>query len=486
MSLSGALSVALSGLQASSAAVQVVSGNITNSQTEGYTSKSLTLSTIMTGAGQGGIQISGYTRATNSVLAATLNKATSNSSYLGTQSNYLSQVQAILDSTSTPPALSSNLSEFQAAWTQYASTPNDTTLRANVLASAEVLTQTINNIAEEISELDFMVKTELSTAVSSMNEALKQLQTLNTQIATALAGNQSAVDLQDKRDQVVTQIASYTTVKVMERSNGQIALYTTSGTALLDGEAQAFSVSADGRSILNASGSDVTSSLSGGSLQAQTAFLSTTVTAANGVAVTTKLKSQLQNYVNMFIATTSGGGSFADIYNAALAEAGELETSFFVASIDPDGLPDLSSFSVNPDLVAGNAFIKAASATGVSELFDDIDIAIATVDEGGGSFSYSTGNSFSSEGLSLMNQTFSGIAVAILSGFQQAANTMNTQYETAAAQQSYYKSALSGQTGVNTDSELINLTTWQNSYAASAHVISTIQRMMDILATMVD
>jgi len=39
MSLSGALSVALSGLQASTTAVQIVSGNVTNAQTEGYTKK---------------------------------------------------------------------------------------------------------------------------------------------------------------------------------------------------------------------------------------------------------------------------------------------------------------------------------------------------------------------------------------------------------------------------------------------------------------
>ncbi|MGE3622573.1 MAG: flagellar basal body rod C-terminal domain-containing protein, partial [Bdellovibrionales bacterium] len=71
----------------------------------------------------------------------------------------------------------------------------------------------------------------------------------------------------------------------------------------------------------------------------------------------------------------------------------------------------------------------------------------------------------------------------ILAGFQQAANTIKTQNESAVQQKSYYEQVLSNATGVNVDDELVSLTTLQNSYAASAHVISTISEMFkDLLA----
>jgi flagellar hook-associated protein FlgK len=72
-----------------------------------------------------------------------------------------------------------------------------------------------------------------------------------------------------------------------------------------------------------------------------------------------------------------------------------------------------------------------------------------------------------------------------LSGFQTAANNIQASSTSASTQQTYYQNALASETGVNTDTELVNLTNWQNSYAASAHVISTIQSLMTVLENMV-
>ncbi len=485
MSLSGALTVALSGMQTSSTAVQTISGNVSNAQTEGFTQKSITLAPVTEGSSLGGVAISGYTRVTNNVLYTTLNNATSNASYLGTQNNYLNQVQSILNSTGNPPALSGNLSDFQAAWTQYAANPSESTLEKNIISTGQALANTISNIASQTVILEVNVKNDLSTTVDSLNSALERIQELNVQITSALSNNQPAVNLEDQRDTAISLIAKYTNVTVMQRDNGQIALYTPNGTALLDGQAQRFSVGPEGNTVVNAAGSDVTGSLAGGSLQAQTDFLASTATTANGVGVIVKLESQLQNFANMFIATTPDGNSFADVYDVAATEAGEQASGFFTSSIDFNGLPDLTSFSVNTDLITGATSVKSAAAVGINDAFFATDIAITTTDTGGGVYTYATSSTFSSDGLITQGQTYSGVASAILSGFQQAANTVKSSYATASTQQVYYQNSLSSQTGVNTDSELVNLSNWENSYAASAHLISTIKSMMTILENMV-
>ena len=76
MSLSGALSVALSGLQTSTTVAQIISGNIANAQTAGYTTKKANLDAVSNGPSMGGVQVGSYGRASDSVLSATLNGAT--------------------------------------------------------------------------------------------------------------------------------------------------------------------------------------------------------------------------------------------------------------------------------------------------------------------------------------------------------------------------------------------------------------------------
>ncbi|MDR3423573.1 MAG: flagellar hook-associated protein FlgK [Alphaproteobacteria bacterium] len=483
MSLTDALSIAISGVQTSAVAAQVISGNVANAQTAGYTDKSLGLSEIINGSGFGGVGITSYNRVTNSVLSATLNNATSSASYLSTQSNYMNQVQSILDSTGNPPALSSALSNFQSAWTEYSANPSDVTLQKTVISSGETLSSTITGISSQVSTLQTNVENDLSTSVQGLNTALAKITMLNGEIATALANNSSAVNLEDQRDVAVNQVAQYTAVTIMPRSNGQIALYTPGGTALVDGQAQTFSTGTDPITgdpcVTNAVGNNVSDQLTGGTLQAETDFLSSSTSTANGVGVVGKLQSQLLAFANAFISPAEGG--FADTYDDATTATGEQDSDFFTANTDANGnISDLTSFAVNASLVNGKTSVKEAAATDVANTFSATNLSIDTTKT-----PPVTTSTFTADGLTAQNQTYSGISTAILSGFQQAANAIQAQNASASTQQAYYQSSLSSQTGVNTDTELVNLTNWENSYAASAHVISTIQSMMKTLENMV-
>src|ERR1700679_3775087 len=103
MSLSSAISIALSGLQVTTAQMQLASNNIANAQTPGYSEKTATTAEVDFGGEAGGVSITGYQRATSSALTQSLNNATANASYLGTQNNYMQQVQQLLDSSDSNP-----------------------------------------------------------------------------------------------------------------------------------------------------------------------------------------------------------------------------------------------------------------------------------------------------------------------------------------------------------------------------------------------
>jgi flagellar hook-associated protein 1 FlgK len=163
----------------------------------------------------------------------------------------------------------------------------------------------------------------------------------------------------------------------------------------------------------------------------------------------------LQTLTNALTTDSTGPPqTFADAYNTATTGTGELASNFFTT----DGSGDPSSLTVNSNLTSGNMTLKQASAEPTAAAM-------------------SANFSFSASALNVTG-TYVDLTTAILSGFQEAANTVATQNTAAAQQKTYYQQALTSATGVNVDSELVNLTTLQNSYAASAHVITTINAML--------
>ena len=99
--------------------------------------------------------------------------------------------------------------------------------------------------------------------------------------------------------------------------------------------------------------------------------------------------------------------------------------------------------------------------------------------------SFNATANYTASGLAVQGATYATLGTAILSSFQQTANTISAQSTTATSQQTFYQQTLTNQTGVNMDTELANLVNYQNSYAAAAHVITTVNQMMTDLLTAV-
>ncbi|MDX2028480.1 MAG: flagellar hook-associated protein FlgK [Alphaproteobacteria bacterium] len=462
MSLTSALSIALSGLKTTTAQLQTAANNVANAQNPGYTQKKTLVSSVSFGTGSGGATVSGYLRVTDDALSTSLNNATSSASYLDTQDKYLQQVQAMLGSNSDNPPLSNALARFQAAWTEFSAAPESASQQASVIQAGVDLAAQVRNTASAITALNRQVTNDISTTVTSLNASLSKVALLNSQIATATSSGQPTGDLEDERDRVIKEIAAITNVTTLPRPNGQLALYTPGGLLLIDGPAAEI-FSYDGTNITSGSGMNVTNSLNGGRLQAQIQFnydgSPAAVGTASGSEVIRKLNDQLQAVAVAF--TTSSAGppeTFAYAYNNATTATGELAAGFFTIN----GTNDASSFVVNANLLDGSQTVKAASGLGV----------VAAL---------SAPRNFTADGLAVNNGTYTDLGTAFLSGFQQAANIVHSQSLPAQQQQAFYEQSLANATGVNVDSELVNLTALQSSYAASANVISTIKQMLEEL-----
>lgn len=464
-SLTQAFSIALTGMRTCTNLIALTANNVSNANTDGYTAKSASVSTVEYGSEFGGATISAYNRSTDQALTLNLVEATTEGGYFSTQNSYLQQVQSILDSTSANPDLSEQMSQFAAAWKQYAAEPESNIQKQNIITTGNNLAKTINGIATKVNQLTSQVNNDITTSVADLNNLLQQISDINRKIQSSMTSGQQTVNLQDNRDQLVYKVAKYLDITIQQRNNGQIALYTPGGKLLVDGGIGAETFTFNGTTVLDASGNDVRSALVGGALQAQFDFIDSSAPAAAssvpGVGVIAKLNSQFSTLVGGLT-----GGLFDTAYGAAVTaslagtQTGQtLVSHFFTASGSP---LDPATFQVNASIISGTSGLPETNVESIADSLTNVA-------------------NYSASGLSATNVTYEELTTAILSHFQQTANTVAGENDTVTAQKSYYSETLSNRTGVNIDTELANLISYQNSYAAAAHIISTVNQMLSSL-----
>ncbi|MBV8061714.1 MAG: hypothetical protein JO253_09355, partial [Alphaproteobacteria bacterium] len=358
------------------------------------------------------------------------------------------------------------IAQFASAWSQYSSSTDNVTAMESVISAGQTLSADINTVSSSVTKMQAQLTTDITTDVTDLNNDLQQVATLNDNIRNATTLGQPTVDMQDQRDTLVNKIASLTNVTVQQRPNNEIALYTSSGQLLVDaGQQQTFSY--NGTTVVDSTGADVSTGLTGGSIQARLQFAASdatsTASTTPGVGTLSKMSNQISALVSALTSTT---GVFGTAYNnavttsttgtAATQSAGNVASTFFSSTG--------GTLAVNTSLVNGTQVLPQSGTIAVADSFNTVA-------------NYSN----SAIGLTAPSVTYSGLVTSILSGFQENANTISGENTTASNQQTYYNTALTSATGVNMDSELANLVVYQNSYAACAHIITTVNQMLQSL-----
>jgi flagellar hook-associated protein 1 FlgK len=93
----------------------------------------------------------------------------------------------------------------------------------------------------------------------------------------------------------------------------------------------------------------------------------------------------------------------------------------------------------------------------------------------------SASRSLSVGGVNVTGQTYSGLAAAIADYQSTSEATASSNSTSLSATTTTLQTRLTNEIGVNTDTEMAQLTVLENDYAANAKVISTVQSMFDTL-----
>ncbi|MEQ9327579.1 MAG: flagellar hook-associated protein FlgK, partial [Rhodospirillales bacterium] len=234
MSLTSALSTAVSGLQAAQQNLQLISNNVTNANTVGYTRKTAVQEARnVAGIGQG-VQVANYSRQVDLNLLRQINGENATLQRQTTLDSYYNRIQAVFGTPASNGSVSHLLQNMANAFEQLAADPNKTLTQLEAVDAAQSLTTKFDQMTNEIQSLREAADQEIEDAVTDINNILSDITKLNTAIAKAVAADTPATDLRDSLDLALKKLSGYMDTSYFFKSDGRVAIYTQSGRPLVD------------------------------------------------------------------------------------------------------------------------------------------------------------------------------------------------------------------------------------------------------------
>jgi flagellar hook-associated protein FlgK len=240
MSLELAINNALSGLNVNQRALSVVSQNIANASTEGYTRKTVEQSAVYVGRNQmgAGVKIDDIVRKVDTYLQRSTRTQTSISSGSDAISDYMDRIQILLGQPGDTNTLNEYMETFFNSMQALAQTPERISFREGAVDSANILAREISSLAGSLEDLRVQADNDIATSTEYLNQYLSSLDKINVAITNAAVLGNPISGLQDEQDLLIKKISEIIDVKVLvQPTTYEVYLYTANGQALLDDSA---------------------------------------------------------------------------------------------------------------------------------------------------------------------------------------------------------------------------------------------------------
>ncbi|NNU79274.1 flagellar hook-associated protein FlgK [Halovulum dunhuangense] len=482
MSLSTALNNALSGLNVSTREAELVATNIANAQTPGYTTRTAELSAVIVGDTGAGVRVTGVTLVENAAAIAERRRADAALALGSTEAGGLAMITDLMGLPGSGTALADRAAAFETALMAAANDPASDHRLAEAVADGAHYAEAIAALSTETQSARLAADTEIAGQVALVNQNLQSIEMLNREIQMRSFAGGDASALVDARKALIDEVSAILPIRSATRPHGAVALFTENGATLIDGQAATLGFS-------------------------PTATITQDMTLASGALSGLTLDGRPFGIGASDRSGAGDGGSLGALFvlrdttMPAIADqldrlAEDLVQRFQAAGLDPSRAPG------DPGLFTdGGAFYDPANRSGLA---GRIELNAAVVPSAGGMPSrlrdglgatgpgeigdarllselYSAARAprladpalgiSGSRGLSEMA---AGLTSLMSSRQQRAEQAMGH----AAALHSTLRDAELSVSGVNTDTQMQKLLLVEQSYAANAFVLSTIDDMI--------
>jgi flagellar hook-associated protein 1 len=235
MSISAALSAALSGLTATSRMAEVTASNVSNALTEGYARREVQLSGRIVGTTGLGVHIDGVTRQIDPILLRDLRLSSAVQGGRTNLSDFWTALEKTLGTADQASSITGRISALESSLVAAQSRPESEARLAAIADAARSLTQGLQDASDDVQVMRQDADRAIATLVAQINSAAQGIADLNLRIREFKYTGRDTTGLMDQRQKLVDQISNLVPVKEIQREHDQIALYTTGGTMLVDG-----------------------------------------------------------------------------------------------------------------------------------------------------------------------------------------------------------------------------------------------------------
>lgn len=224
------LKIGTSAVLASSTLLSTTSNNIANINTEGYVRQRTEFQSQMLGLGVG----KGTTeRLISEFTLKQLRRDTSNYSFAQQYVAEANRVDALFSNPANSIATGINdlFKQFQIANNEPATLAN----RQLIIGSSQALLDKFNTLSSLVLDQDNFVNQQLDIYTSETNAFIKQIASLNQEIASYGTGNSRPVplDLLDKRDLAIQKLSEMVEIRTLDAENGEKMVFLATGQSLV-------------------------------------------------------------------------------------------------------------------------------------------------------------------------------------------------------------------------------------------------------------
>ncbi|HUG61253.1 MAG TPA: flagellar hook-associated protein FlgK [Methylomirabilota bacterium] len=234
MSISSALSIALSGLKTNQLQLDSAANNVANSSTVGYSRRIMSTSQVVIGDTVAGVRAEAVGRQINLQVQRQWRTSVSGAEYAAVRAQTLTRLDTSFGGPDNPNSLDALFNTLTQSLERLAASPENPTTRIEAVNGAEQLALGIRTLSSDIQVLRQDAEDGIATAVSEANELLMRIADLDKQVVSTKVTGASVAGLEDERDMAVDRLAELMDVRVSERTNGAISINTSSGTLLYD------------------------------------------------------------------------------------------------------------------------------------------------------------------------------------------------------------------------------------------------------------
>ncbi|MDB5491599.1 MAG: flgK [Micavibrio sp.] len=232
--MSLALDSALSGLRVAQRQLDVISGNVSNSSTDGYTRKVLNQESQVVNGQTIGVLGSTITRSVDMNMQKEVWTQVSASSFYDVQSTYMSQIQAFNGPADKELSIAATIAGLQDAFVQLTNQPDDQTQMAQAVSQAKAVAKKFNDYSNMLTDMRNDTQAQLADSVIKVNDLLKKIADYNSQIKFNSAAGGSVASTQDQRDQAIKQLSDLIGITSFTRGDGVLVVQTAQGQQLAD------------------------------------------------------------------------------------------------------------------------------------------------------------------------------------------------------------------------------------------------------------